>query len=174
MWNVKIKLLAREHAHAHTKHLTRAQVRVPRGFDFVHAENRLRVPERISDGQRAALSWEQAYRDTARTLREAVEKHGPGSLACGISAFDSTEDTFLLIKFVRSIDPQAWLVLPSVRIEGRDQVFKNPTTGAITFILRAEKAPNRRGAEKIIAHFGGNTCTLAELANKKIAAAVRK
>jgi NADH-quinone oxidoreductase subunit G len=142
------------------------------GFDFVHAENRLRTPERISDGRRAALSWDDACRDVPRILRDAVAKHGPGSLACGISAFDSTEDTFLLIQFVRSIDPQAWLIAPTVRVEGQDQVFKNPASAQVTFILRAEKAPNRRGAEKMLAHFAGNVCTLADLPGKTLAAAV--
>jgi NADH-quinone oxidoreductase subunit G len=142
------------------------------GFDFVHAEDRLRVPECLSGGQRAALSWDEACGQAARTLRQAVERHGPGSLACGISAFDSTEEIFLHVKLARSIDPQAWLIAPSVRVEGQDQVFKNPVTGQVNFTLRAEKAPNRRGAEKMLAHFGGNICTLAEVADKKLAAAV--
>jgi NADH-quinone oxidoreductase subunit G len=132
----------------------------------------LRAPEELTGSNHTALTWEEAYRRVAQTLRQAVEKNGPGSLLTSVSPFDSTEDLFLQIKFVRSIDPQAWLVLPPVRVDGADQAFKNPASGQVTFTLRAEKAPNRRGAEKMFAHFGGNVCTLAEVADKKIAAAV--
>jgi len=142
------------------------------GFDFVHAADRLRVPERRTGGQHAALTWEEAYGQLADTLRQTVEKHGAGSLLCAVSAFDATEDIFLQIKFVRSIDPQAWLIVPPPRVDGADQVFRNPTTGQATFTLRAEKAPNHRGAEKMFAHFGGNICTLGEISGKNLAAAV--
>jgi NADH-quinone oxidoreductase subunit G len=140
------------------------------GFDFVHAPDRLRVPERLHAGTREELSWEDAYAQVGETLRAAVAKNGSGSLACGLSAFDSTEEMYLQIKYVRSIDPGAWLVLPQVRVEGEDKIFKNPANGQTTFTLRAEKAPNRRGAERMMAHFGGNRCTLGEISSKKIAA----
>jgi NADH-quinone oxidoreductase subunit G len=145
------------------------------GFDFVHAPDRLRVPEKINGtaggvGGRKEISWEDAYAQVGELLRSAVAKNGPGSLACSLSPFDSTEEMYLQIKYVRSIDPGAWIVLQSPRIDGEDKVFKNPANGQTTFTLRAEKAPNRRGAEKMMAHFGGNRCTLAEIASKKIAA----
>jgi len=79
---------------------------------------------------------------------------------------------FLQIKYIRSIDPQAWLVVPPIRVDGQDKVFKNPANGQTTFTLRAEKAPNRKGAEKMVAHFGGNVCNLSDLPSKKIAAGV--
>jgi NADH-quinone oxidoreductase subunit G len=142
------------------------------GFGFVHAEDRLRAPEQLHGTQHVALSWDDAYAQAAQSLRQAVEKHGPGTLLCSLSPFDSTEDIFLQIKFIRSLDPQAWLMLPPVRVDGQDQVFKNPATGQVTFTLRAEKAPNRRGAEKMLAHFAGNVCTLADVPAQKLAAAL--
>jgi NADH-quinone oxidoreductase subunit G len=143
------------------------------GFDFVHAPDRLRAPEKLSAaGGREELTWEDACSHAGELLRASVAKNGSGSTLCVLSAFDSTEEIYLQIKYVRSIDPGAWLVLPPVRVDGEDQVFKNPATGQATFTLRAEKAPNRRGAEKMLAYFGGNRCTLAEAASKKLAAAV--
>ena len=145
------------------------------GFDFVHAD-RLTTPEVLHDGAsaREPISWETALEQAAQILRDAVAKNGPGSLACSLSPFDSTEEIFLQVQFVRSVDPQAWLVLPNVRVDGQDHVFKNPANGQVTFTLSAEKCPNRHGAEKIIKHFGGNTCTIADRAgdSKKIAVAV--
>jgi anaerobic selenocysteine-containing dehydrogenase len=109
-------------------------------------------------------------------LKAAVKQHGAGSVVCILSPFDATEEMFLQIKYVRSIDPQAWLVMNPVRVEGEDQVFKNPTTGQVTFVIKAEKAPNRVGAEKMMKHFGGNVCHLGDLhekiKNKKVTAAV--
>jgi hypothetical protein len=64
---------------------------------------------------------------------------------------------FLAAKWIRSIDSQARLILNPPRIQGQDQVFRNPATGAVTYVLRAEKAPNRRGAEKLIAHFANDS-----------------
>ena len=142
------------------------------GFDFVHAADRLRVPEIKQNGALAETSWEEAYKATDDALKNSVKTGGPGSTACIITPFDATEEIFLQIKYARTIDPQCWVVLKDAPVEGNDQVFKNPTTGQVTFTLKAEKAPNRRGAEKIAAHFGGNRCSLAELAGKKIGAAL--
>jgi NADH dehydrogenase/NADH:ubiquinone oxidoreductase subunit G len=149
------------------------------GYEFVHAADRLHTPEELSDGTgssghdaRTELSWDAAYAKVESTLRDAVAKNGPGSTLCAVSPFDSTEEIFLQIKYVRSIDPQAWLVLPPVRVDGTDKVFKNPGNGQTTFTLSAEKAPNRKGAEKMLAHFGGNICQIADIPSKKIAVAV--
>ena len=88
-----------------------------------------------------------SIRSTTRS-GAAVAKHGPGSLATAVSPFDSSEEMFLQIQYIRSIDPQAWLIQPTVRVEGQDQVFKNPANGQVTFTLRAEKAPNQKRAAK--------------------------
>lgn len=136
------------------------------GFGFVHAPERLRVPERMQYGSSAEIPWDIAYRHVGEELRAAASVNGPGSLACILSPFDPTEEMFLQVQYARSIDPQAWIVMNPVRIEGEDQVFKNPTSGAVTFTIKAEKAPNRRGAEKVMAYFGGNVCSLGELHEK--------
>lgn len=146
------------------------------GWKFVHDINRPAVPERLQYGSNVELSWEKALTQTEEELRAVVKEKGQGSLAAILSPFDSTEEMFLMAKYVRSIDPQAWLILNPPKIDGEDKVFKNPTTGAVTFTIKAEKAPNRKGGEKVIAHFGGNTCDLATFAAhikaKKIAGAV--
>ena len=142
------------------------------GFRFVHAEDRLMVPE--SGG--AEISWEQATQLAEEKLRGAVKIGGSGSLVCIVSPFDATEEIFLQIKLARSIDPQCWLTMNPVRVDGMDQIFKNPANGQVTFTIKAEKAPNRKGAEKMFAHFGGNACSFVELEQKvsggKIAAAL--
>ena len=133
-------------------------------FNFVH-ENRLGAPQGS-----AGLSWDAAYGKVKSDL--AAAQKGPGSLAAVLSPFDSTEEIFLQIKFIRSLDPQAWLCLTPSHVAGQDQVFTNPVTKATTYVIKAEKAPNRVGAEKMLKHFGGNVCSLSDLPSKKISAAV--
>ncbi len=132
------------------------------GFEFVH-KDRLHTPEKTQYGSNTETTWESAYQQMGDDLRGVVKEKGPGSLAAILSPFDSTEEMFLQIQYVRSIDPQAWLVLNPPKIAGEDQVFKNLATGAVTYVIKAEKAPNRTGGEKMLKHFGGNTCDLAEL-----------
>ena len=144
------------------------------GFEFVHAADRLRTPERMQFGSSLEVNWESALKTADEELRSVVK--AGGALACIVSPFDGTEEIYLQIKYARSIDPNAWLVMNPVRVEGQDQVFKNPQTGAVTYTIRAEKAPNRKGVEKMFAHFGGNKCLLGELhelvKTKKVTSAV--
>jgi NADH-quinone oxidoreductase subunit G len=142
------------------------------GHSFVHAEDRLRAPEVRQNGLLKQVTWEAAYKAVHDALRGAVQSGGPGSTACIVSPHDSTEEIFLQVKFARSIDPQAWLVVKDTPVQGENQVFKNPANGQPTFTLYAEKAPNRKGAEKIVAHFGGNICAIRDLAGKKLGAAL--
>jgi len=130
---------------------------------YPHAVYRLRTPELKKDGKFAEIGWNEAYEQLHCILKSAADTNGPSSTAVILSPFDATEEIFLQIKYARSIDPQVWPVFPPPPIVGEDQVFENGT-------IKAEKCPNRRGAAKVIAHFGGNVCTLAELASNEIVA----
>jgi len=133
------------------------------GWKFVH-ENRIQsIKVRGAQGEQ---TWTQALEQIGKTFRQIVAAKGHGSTALVLSPFDSTEEMFLAARWMREIDPQAWLVLNPPKIEGQDQVFKNPATGAVTYTIRAEKAPNRKGAQKIISYFGGNTTSVEDLAQK--------
>jgi len=135
------------------------------GYSFVHAD-RLRRPQRREGGSLVETVWDRAYAQSDDELKGLVKQQGPGSLVAVLSPFDATEEMFLQAQYVRSIDPQAWLVINPVRVAGQDQVFTNPTTKQVTYTIKAEKAPNRKGAEKVLAHFGGNTCALGDVAAK--------
>jgi len=141
------------------------------GYTFVH-ENRLSTPERMDNAAPMETTWDRATAQVGESLRSAYANGAGGNLAAIFSPFDSTEEMFLQAKYVRSLDPQAFLALNPSRIAGEDQVFKNPATGAVTYVIKGEKAPNRVGAEKILAAFGGNVCGLGDLAGKKIAGVI--
>ena len=132
------------------------------GWDFVH-NNRLQAP--VSKGVPQELSAAQGIGQLDQAVKKAAAT-APGSTMLILNPFDSTEEMFLAAQWVRRVDPQAWLVLIEPKVDGQDQVFKNPATGAVTYTLYAEKAPNRRGAEKVLAKLGGNTCKLADVQGK--------
>ena len=69
----------------------------------------------------------------------------------------SCEEAWLLARFIRSAAPKATFVLGHVPIEGEDKTFPKG------FVIKAEKCPNRRGVEQIMAHLGGSTMSFDEL-----------
>jgi NADH-quinone oxidoreductase subunit G len=78
-------------------------------------------------------------------------------LAAILSPFLAVEEAYLLARYVRGIDPEAFLALGPVPIVGEDERFPNG------FTISAEKCPNRRGVEEVIAHFMQRVPTLDDL-----------
>jgi NADH-quinone oxidoreductase subunit G len=70
-----------------------------------------------------------------------------GCLAGALSPYLSVEEAYLLVTWLRSMDPEAFLALGPVPIVGEDQKFKSG------FVVSADKSPNRRGVEAIVGHF---------------------
>ena len=111
------------------------------GYHHVHSPDRLTGARRKGKSEYENLEWPQALSTIDAELRK------PGRLAAILSPHLTVEEAYLLGKYVRSIDPEALIALGPVPVEGSDERFK---TG---FTIRAEKAPNRRGVEEVIAHF---------------------
>ena len=70
-----------------------------------------------------------------------------GRLAGVISPFLTVEEAYLLCKLLRSIDRQATLVLGPAPTAGAEERYPGG------FVVAAEKCPNRRGVEEVVAHF---------------------
>lgn len=79
-----------------------------------------------------------------------------GRLAAVVSPYLTVEEAYLLGRFIRGIDEQALLVLGPVPVIGEDQRFPKG------FTISAEKCPNRRGVEAIVAHFAHRVTTFDE------------
>jgi NADH-quinone oxidoreductase subunit G len=97
------------------------------------------------------LEWTQVIPEVDRRFREASRA---GAL---ISPHLTVEEAYLLAKYVRQIDPQAVVALGPVPVVGSDETFKSG------FTIRAEKCPNRRGVEEVVAHFMGRVATIDDL-----------
>ena len=97
------------------------------------------------------LDWTGLPGELDRRLHEARP------LAAVFSPFLSVEEAYLLAKYIRQLDPQARLVMGSVPAAGEDRHFSGG------FTIAAEKCPNRRGVEEVLAHFAGPRTSLGEL-----------
>ncbi|MFV2066013.1 MAG: molybdopterin-dependent oxidoreductase [Pirellulales bacterium] len=114
------------------------------GFHHVHSTSRLVEPLR-RDGdtdQSQPIDWHEVIDAIDRRLRAAE-----GRIAAVLSPHLTVEAAYLLARYVRDIDPQAVVAMGPVPRRGEDERF------ASNFTIRAEKCPNRRGIEAIVAHF---------------------
>jgi NADH-quinone oxidoreductase subunit G len=93
-------------------------------------------------------------------LKTAATK---GRLFAVLSPMLACEEAYLLGKLIRTFDPEATLVLGPVPTAGQNDTFKNSITGKQTFVIQAEKVPNRAGVQRIITQLGGPTATLEQL-----------
>lgn len=132
-------------------------------YKAIHDENRLKKAAKTQYGSQVETSYPSAIEHADTSLRGIVKESGPGSLYAMLSPMMACEEAWLLATWIRSIDPQAALVLGPVPTSGADEVFKNPTTGKQTFVIKAEKVPNAAGIKRVIATLGGPTISLDEL-----------
>ena len=130
-------------------------------YAHVHDERRLVRPVRRDGQTLTGLDWTHLSGELDRRLREAKP------LAAVFSPFLTVEEAYLLAKYVRQIDPEARLVLGPVPAVGEDQRFPGG------FTIAAEKCPNRRGVEEVVAHFAGRGTVWGELPDQVQQGAVR-
>jgi len=114
-------------------------------YPHVHSDRRLLGARRREGDSAVELDWARLCAELERRLREA------GRLAAVVSPFLTVEEAYLLATFIRRIDPRAPLALGRVPRVGQDEQFPGG------FTISAEKCPNRRGVEEVLAHFGGVT-----------------
>ncbi len=122
------------------------------GFDYIHnAERQTRRRVREKDGQHVELEGSELPDRLTRDLKSA------GRLAAVLSPHMTVEAAYLLTQFIRQFDPQAMLAMGPVPVVGADETFPNG------FCIHAEKCPNRRGVEEVLAHAMGRIVTWDEL-----------
>jgi NADH-quinone oxidoreductase subunit G len=129
----------------------------------VHDENRLKSAKRVQYGTQVDTQFGHAVEEADAALRAVAKESGAGSLYGVLSPMMACEEAFLLGTYLRSLDPQALLVLGPVPTTGQNEVFKNSLTGKQTFEIQAEKVPNAAGIRRVIAMLGGPTATFEEL-----------
>lgn len=117
------------------------------GYHHVHDHSRLNTPRQREpgdlgkNGSAANMKWHGLPEELKNKLSSA------GRLGGVFSPMLTVEEAYLLAKLLRSLDPQAVLAMGPVPVAGEDKKFPGG------FVIAAEKAPNRRGVEEVLAHF---------------------
>jgi len=104
------------------------------GWKFVHDDERLKTP--LVRGEQCDA--DEAFAHAAIALQEAKR------VALLVSPMLSCEDAWLLGELVRDIDKDAIIGVGPVPIVGEDKTFPSG------FVMRAEKAPNARGVQRVL------------------------
>ncbi|MDB5296460.1 MAG: nuoG [Phycisphaerales bacterium] len=133
-------------------------------YKAVHDPARLRTPRKTQYGAPAEVTYGKAIEEAAAGLKAVVATHGEGSLYAVLSPMMACEEAYLLGTYVRSLDPQALLVLGPVPTAAEDDVFKHMTSGKETFRIKAEKVPNAAGVRRVMDLLAGPRTTFEELA----------
>ncbi len=81
------------------------------------------------------------------TTRLRADLRAAGRLAVAVSPMLTVEEAWMLCAVARSIDPEAFLAVGHVPTVGADETFPGG------FTIRAEKCPNRKGVEAVVALF---------------------
>ena len=104
-------------------------------YDFVDAPSRLTVPLRRNAGGVTEVSWD----DAVAAVGEALRRYPPDQVGVLASPRMANEDLLALKRVLeaRAIKQVAFDVPPAALTQGDD------------FLLRADRTPNRRGAELI-------------------------
>ncbi len=128
---------------------------VRHGWRFVHSEARLTQPLKRVQGALAPCGLAAAV-DALLESVEAARSAG-GQLFCAVSPMVSCEDAFLLALACRAADPDAALALGPVPTQGVDHAYPpgKSVDDPDAFVVRAEKAPNRRGVWRVLEAVGG-------------------
>lgn len=126
------------------------------GWKYVQREDRLRQPMIRRGAERLPARWEELPSVLRFRFEQAAAGNEGEAVAAVLSPMMSCEEAWLLAVFIRAAAPRAALVPGYTPIRGEDRRFPKG------FVIRAEKCPNRRGMERIIANAGGPTLPLAE------------
>ena len=131
------------------------------GYHHVHSDRRLVGPRRRGEEGYENVEWSGVLDEVHGRLA------GAGHLAAVISPHLTVEEAYLLATYIRRLDADAALALGPVPVAGEDETFPNG------FTIRAEKCPNRRGAEEVIAHFTGRVTTFEEFLEETAGGEIR-
>ncbi len=126
------------------------------GWKYINSEQRLNTPCVRDAAGLKPIPWEDLTGLLRDRFSSIAQDDDGASIAAVLSPMMSCEEAWLLAKFIREMAPKATLVLGYVPVEGQDKAFPKG------FVIKAEKCPNRRGIERIMAHFGGDSMNFDE------------
>ena len=136
------------------------------GWKYMHAKERLAFPEQRSGGKVVSRDWDVILPEVRRALSEAArqEKKHIGAI---LSPWMTLEEAFMLCTYLKSLSANVSFAMGPVRVVGEDDKYPKDVHGKptepVTFTIRAEKCPNRRGIEAVLRHFAGSVTPMGDV-----------
>jgi len=127
-------------------------------FDYPYINSRERIVRPLvkRDGKQQAGEYAEVLTALKRDLNAAATR-SPGAMVFALSPFLTCEEAYLLARFLKGLSGQVRLALGPVPVVGEDDTYPRDRKGRpvqpVTFTIRAEKCPNRRGVEEVLRHY---------------------
>jgi len=136
------------------------------GYHFANSNERFKQPLARVDGNLKPAVWNAITPQLKALFTDAVKANAGGVVAV-LSPFLTVEEAFLYATYFKSLSPAVRLALGPVPVIGSDDKYPKDVRGnavePTTFVIRAEKCPNRRGVEAVLKHFQGSILEFATL-----------
>ena len=136
------------------------------GYHFANSNERFKQPLARVDGNLKPAVW-NAITPQLKALFTDATKANAGGVVAMLSPFLTVEEAFLYATYFKSLSPAVRLALGPVPVIGSDDKYPKDVRGnavePTTFVIRAEKCPNRRGVEAVLKHFQGSILEFATL-----------
>jgi NADH-quinone oxidoreductase subunit G len=128
-------------------------------YRAIDARNRLKFPMRKEGEAFREVSWTDAMKDVAASLKNALAAHGPQGVALLVSPQMTNEELF----FIRRLFGDR-LKIENIecRVPSNDKVYSDD------FLITADKNPNMRGIDLLYPHSSGSESLLRACAEGRI------
>jgi NADH-quinone oxidoreductase subunit G len=139
------------------------------GYHFANSLERIVRPQMRTDQKLRPAPWSTITPQLRQALSDAAKQNARGLVAV-LSPFLTLEEAFLFATYFKGLSHDVRLALGPVPEVGEDDRYPkdvrgNPTEPT-TFVIRAEKCPNRRGVETVLRHFQGSVIPFADAAKQ--------
>jgi NADH-quinone oxidoreductase subunit G len=128
-------------------------------YHAIDAANRLRIPTHKRGDRLQETSWEDAIREVAASVRQALSAHGPQAAAVLASPQMSNEELFRARQLFKE---RLGIQNIENRVPSTAKVFSDD------FLITADKNPNARGVELILPGGAGSAGLLRQCAEGHI------
>lgn len=132
------------------------------GWKYAQSPDRLQGPQLRRGEVREPLDWSAAPGTVRFRFAEIAAQRDGAAVAVVLSPFMACEEAWLLATTMRRIASGCVLICGPTPLAEQDQQFPRGANGNARFTIAREKAPNRRGIERIIESLAGPSATFAE------------
>ena len=143
-------------------------------YKSANAEGLLNSSYSRRAGELGSTPIDQVLSLISQTLTQVVRDGG--KIAAIVSPFLTSEEAYLMASYLKDLSPESVLAIGPIPTRGEDVTFHPDQTKGRTgdtsfvvprpFTIHAEKCPNRRGVEAVLAHFQGHVIPFEAMAGR--------